>query len=273
MNFKTGLQLYSVRDEMAKDMEKTLAAVADMGYEYVEFAGYYGRSSEQLSELLRKYSLKCISVHQSIDFYDSDPESAIAFLKGFGVRYSVIPWYDGNKLADDDAWKATAADFARVSALLEAHDMKLMYHNHDFEFKKKNGAYIHDRIISDVPGILPQLDTCWVHYAGIDPVVMLEKYSGRVPVVHLKDFVCRNLAACPVYALIDSEGNAKGGSLEDTGFDYRPLGQGIQDIPAILRACERAGTEYIIVEQDESSDMPTLDAARISREYLRSLGV
>ena len=55
MNFKTGLQLYSVRDEMAKDMEKTLAAVADMGYEYVEFAGYYGRSSEQLSEMLRKY--------------------------------------------------------------------------------------------------------------------------------------------------------------------------------------------------------------------------
>lgn len=258
---------------MERDMEKTLAAVAGMGYEYVEFAGYFGRSSSELKELLERYSLKCVSVHQSVDFYDNDPEAAIAFLKGFGVKYSVIPWYDGAKLADDGQWAQISKSFARVSALLEAHGMKLMYHNHDFEFKKINGVYIHDRIMSDVPGILPQLDTCWVHYAGIDPVVMIDKYKGKVPVIHLKDFVCKNLAAGPVYALIDSEGNAKGGSLEDTGFDYRPLGRGIQDIPAILKACERAGTEYIIVEQDESSDMPPLEAARISREYLKSLGI
>ena len=92
--------------------------------------------------------------------------------------------------------------------------------------------------------------------------------------LHLKDFTCRKLAAGPVYALIDDSGKAKAPeSKEDNGFAFRPLGLGMQDFPAILAAAEKAGTDYVIVEQDESKDMPALDAARISREYLRSLGL
>ncbi len=272
--FKIGIQLYSVRGEMERDMEGTLAKVAAMGYEYVEFAGYFGRSSAEIKALLDKYNLKCISVHQGIEFFDADPQAGVDFLKGFGVKYVVIPWYDGKKLSDDEEWKKTAARFAEMAAFLAKNDMKLLYHNHDFEFKKlPEGGTIHDRMFRDLPEMDPQFDTCWVHYAGINPAEMITRYAGRVEVVHLKDFVCKNLAAGPVYALIDTAGKAVGGSEADTGFEYRPLGMGIQNIDEILAACEKAGTEYVIVEQDDSPDRPPLEAIALCRDYLKTKGL
>ena len=272
--FGVGVQLYSVRRDMEKDFEGTLEKIAAMGYEYVEFAGYYGRTSEEIKALLEKLGLKCISVHQGVEFFDSDPQGAVDFLKGFGVKYVAIPWYDKAKLKDDAAWAEAAAKFNAVSALLRKNGMKLLYHNHDFEYDKlPDGRYVHDRIMADVDGLDPEFDTCWVHYAGIDPTTVIKDYSGRVEAVHLKDFVCKNLGGGPVYALIDGSGKAQGGSREGNGFEYRPLGMGIQDIPAILAACEAAGTDYVIVEQDESKDRPALEAVEISRKYLASLGL
>ena len=270
--FKIGVQLYSVRDDMEKDFEGTLKKVAEMGYEYVEFAGYYGRSSEEIKALLDKLGLKCISVHQGLEFFNEDPQDKVNFLKGFGVKYVVIPWYDKNKL-EDGAWEATKAIFNRTSALLKANGMKLLYHNHDFEFEKlPDGRYIHDRIMSEVDGIDPELDTCWVHYAGIDPSLKIKEFSGRVDVVHLKDFTCKTLGGGPVYALIDADGKAQGGSKEDKGFEFRPIGMGIQNIPEIIAACEESGSEYLIVEQDQSVERPALEAIEISRQYLKSIG-
>jgi len=271
--FKIGIQLYGVKNAMAKDFEGTLKAIADMGYEYVEFAGYYGKTSEEIKEVLDKYGLKCISVHQNLDFYDEDPVEKMNFLKGFGVKYSIIPWYPTDKLAGGAEWEETAAKFKAAAEMLYENGMMLGYHNHDFEFKKHNGKYLHDYICEAIPEEMfePQFDTCWVHYAGIDPVSKIREFAGRVTVVHLKDFVCKNLGGGPVYALIDKDGNAKGGgSREESGFEYRPVGQGLQDVRAILEACEECGTEYVIVEQDDPSQgLSELECAKASRDYLR----
>lgn len=271
--FKVGIQLYGVKHTMAKDFEGTLAAIAEMGYEYVEFAGYHGKSAEELKAVLDKYGLKCISVHQGLDFYDDDPVGKMNFLKTFGVKYSIIPWYNKDLLAGNEKWPETAEKFRAAARMLYENGMLLGYHNHDFEFKKYDGKYLHDYICEAIPEEMfePQFDTCWVHYAGIDPVKKIREFAGRVTVVHLKDFVCKNLAAGPVYALIDTDGNAKGGGdRTESGFEYRPLGQGLQDVRAILEACEECGTEYIIVEQDDPSlGMTELECAKASRDYLR----
>lgn len=271
--FKVGIQLYGVKHTMAKDFEGTLAAIAEMGYEYVEFAGYHGKSAEELKAVLDKYGLKCISVHQGLDFYDDDPVGKMNFLKTFGVKYSIIPWYNKDLLAGSEKWPETAEKFRAAARMLYENGMLLGYHNHDFEFKKYDGKYLHDYICEAIPEEMfePQFDTCWVHYAGIDPVKKIREFAGRVTVVHLKDFVCKNLAAGPVYALIDTDGNAKGGGdRTESGFEYRPLGQGLQDVRAILEACEECGTEYIIVEQDDPSlGMTELECAKASRDYLR----
>lgn len=271
--FKIGIQLYGVKEAMKADFEGTLKAIADMGYEYVEFAGYYGRSAEEIKAILEKLGLKCISVHQGLDFYNDDPDAAAEFLKTFGVKYSVIPWYKKEELAGTDAWNDTVKRFNAVGETLKKHGMKLGYHNHDFEFETYEGKYLHDYIFESVPRDLidPEFDTCWVHYAGIDPVDKIREFSGRVEIVHLKDFVCKRLAGGPTYDLIDKDGKPIKTSREDNEFEFRPLGQGRQNFEAILNACQECGTEYVIVEQDKVyCGMTELEAAKLSRDYLKN---
>ena len=249
-NFKVGIQLFGVRGAMAEDFEGTLKAVKEMGYDYVEFAGYYNRTAEEIKALLDKYSLKCVSVHQGLDFYDNDPDEAAEFLKTFGVKYSVIPWYKKELLAGSPDWEATRERFIKIANVLKAHGMRLGYHNHDFEFETHDGKYLHDYIFEEIPDglIYPELDTCWVHYAGIDPVAKIKEFSGKVELVHLKDFVCERLAGGPTYDLIDKDGNPIKTTREDNKFEFRPLGQGRQNFAEILAACEECGTELLIVE-------------------------
>ena len=271
--FKVGIQLYGVRNSLKADFEGTIKAIAEMGYEYVEFAGYYDKSAEEIKQILAKYNLKCISVHQTIDFFDKDPIEKCEFLKAFGVKYNVIPWYDKAKLVGDEM-SETLEKFKNAAQLLKNNGMMLGYHNHDFEFTRDNGKYIHDRIFEsiDADKIVPELDTCWVRYAGLDPVDYIRKYKGRVEIVHLKDFVCNSFAGGPVYDLIDADGKDSGkkpASREENGFKFRPLGAGLQDFDAILSACDECGTELVIVEQDQTYDITELEAAKISREFLR----
>ena len=272
--FKVGIQLYSLRDAMEKDMDSTLKTVKEMGYDYVEFAGYFGKSAEEVKAILDKYDLEAVSVHQAIGLFEEEGQKAVDYLKTLGVKYCAIPWYNVDEFISN--WDATMDKFKNVSKLLGDNDIKLMYHNHDFELNKINGEYILDRLYATLPEgvIMPQLDTCWVHYAGVNPSEYIRKYSGRIEVLHLKDFVCEKLGAGPVYALIDEDGNEMDkGNKEDNGFKLVPVGSGIQDWTSILAAAEDAGVEYVIVEQDSSKDRDPFDAAKMSREYLRTLGI
>ena len=270
--FKIGLQLYGVRSEMEKDFEGTLQKVHDMGYEYVEFAGYFGRTGEQIRDILQRIGLKCVSVHQTPDWILSDGQKAVDFLKAFGTEFCIVPWYPADRHYGTDAWQDTVKNFTAAADLLRKNGMKLGYHNHDFEFRTYQGKYLLDYLYETMPQELlePELDTCWIHYAGVEPCAYIRKYAGRMHVIHLKDFVCTKLGGGPVYALIgkDGEETAKP-TQEESGFRFKPLGEGIQDWHAILAAAEDAGITYAIVEQDDTYELPPLEAARISREYLR----
>ena len=272
--FKVGIQLYSLRDAMEKDMDKALKAVKEMGYDYVEFAGYFGKSADEVKAILDKYGLEAASAHQAIGLFEEEGQKAVDYLKTLGVKYCAIPWYDVSEYSDD--WEGTMKKFTEVSKLLKDNGIQLMYHNHDFEFNKIDGEYILDKMYSELPSdvLMPQIDTCWVQYAGINPSDYIRKYSGRMKVLHLKDFVCEKLGGGPVYALIDEDGNEiDNDNQEDNGFKLVPIGLGIQDWKSILSAAEDAGIEYVIVEQDTSVDRDPMDAARMSREYLKSLGI
>lgn len=272
---KVGIQLYSIRESMEKDMDATLKAVKEMGYDYVEFAGYYGHSAEEVRALLDKHGLECISVHQTYNVFLEDEKKSIDFLKTIGAKYSAVPWMDREKHKGSELYPQTLKEFEKVGKALKENGIQLLYHNHDFEFEKVDGKFLLDWLYEDVPAdiLKTEIDTCWVHYAGYDPSEYVLKYSGRAPLVHLKDFVCKNLAQGPVYALIDSDGNeGKKATREDNGFEFRPLGYGIQNFPEIIKAAEKAGAEYIIYEQDGHPTSSELEDAKLSREYLKSIG-
>lgn len=267
--FNVGLQLYSVRKAMANDFEGTLKAVSEIGYKYVEFAGYFGKSADEINALLKKYGLVCESVHQTLTINDAEKARAeVEFLKAIGVKYVFIPWYEKTKLAGTDAWAETLANFKKMAKLLSENGMTLGYHNHDFEFERYDGKFLHDHIFDEIgrENIIPELDTCWVRYAGLDPAAKIREFSGYVPVVHLKDFTCKKLASGPVYDLIGAESVLK----EDNGFRFRPVGQGMQSFDEILAACEASGTHTLVVEQDDSYEEGELSAVKASYEFLAS---
>lgn len=274
--FKIGLQLYSIREEMEKDMDAALKQVKEIGYDYVEFAGYFGHSAEEVKAMLDKYGLECVSVHQGPQLFEEEGQKAVDYLKTIGAKYCAIPHYPQEKLAGSPEWEKTVELFTKVGKLLKENGIQQLYHNHDFEFNKFEDKFLLDWNYETIPAeyLQPQIDTCWVHYAGYNPAEYLMKYAGRIKVVHLKDFVCEKLGGGPVYALIGNDGSEETKpSKEESGFDFRPVGYGIQDFPAIIEAAEKAGAEILIVEQDHSTQHSPMEAAKMSREYLKTLGL
>lgn len=273
-DFKVALQLYSVRDKMAEDMDKTLEAVKKAGYDYVEFAGFFDKSAEEVKSLLDKHGLTCVSVHQGYEVFLEEPEKYVDYLKTIGAKFCAIPWMGKDKHKGSDVFEKTVEEISKVEKLLRDNGIQMLYHNHDFEFDKYEGKFLNDWLLEAIPGIQPQIDTCWVHYAGYNPSEYLAKYAGRAQVLHLKDFDCKNLGAGPVYALIDNNGKEmKKESKEEAGFEFRVLGEGRQNFEEILATAEKAGVDIVVVEQDSWYDGDSLEIAAKSRAYLKTLGL
>lgn len=274
--FKVGLQLFSIRDEMEKDMEQALRTVKEIGYDYVEFAGYFGKSAEEVRALLDKFQLECVSVHQDYSVFLENEKENIDYLKTIGAKYCAIPWMGVEKHIGHGRFELTKKEIIKVGTALRDNGIQMLYHNHDFEFESYEGKFLLDWLYESIPADILQteLDTCWVKYAGQDPAQYLRKYMGRSPIVHLKDFVCKKLNSGAVYGLIDKEGKeTKTPSKEENGFEFRPLGCGMQDFAAILEAAEDAGADYVVVEQDKSTTASPMESAKISRDYLKSFGL
>jgi sugar phosphate isomerase/epimerase len=271
------VQLYSVRDVLEKDFFGVLAKVRDMGYAGVEFAGYYGHSAAEIVKALKKLGMAAVSAHVALDALAKDTTGAIAFHKELGTKYLAIPWLDEASRPGTPRWPEVVATIRKIAEGFQAEGIQLLYHNHDFEFVKLGGEYALDALYKAIPMpyLATEIDTCWVRVAGVDPAAYLRRYAGRSPVVHLKDFTSGAAAAGkPLYALIDNEG--KDGTVDvvdKSAFDFRPLGMGQLDVPAVLKAAEDAGASWVVVEQDRSTERPSLEAIRLSREYLAKLGL
>lgn len=271
-NLKVGLQLYSIRDKMESDMEAALRTVKEIGYDYVEFAGYFGKSAEQIRALLDKYGLKCVCVHQSLDFYEEKGVDGADYVKALGAEYTAIPWYQKEELYEN--LDSILEKFGNMGKFLLDNQLKLLYHNHDFEYVKSGEELIIDKMYSTVDSkyLNPEFDTCWIKYAGYEPTEYLNAYAGRIDIVHIKDFYAEKMGGGPVYALIDKDGKEIKNDKEENKFRFKPVGEGIQDVPAIIDASIKAGAQYIIVEQDQWYDEDSIECARRSREYLKKLG-
>lgn len=269
MKFPIALQLYSVRDALAADFAGVLRQVKEMGYDGVEFAGLYGHSAEEVRALCAENGLVPVSAH--VPFVDmmQDP-GLLSDYAEIGCRFVVIPYLTEEYRPGQPKFAEVIEGAKMLGEKANALGMKLCYHNHDFEFVKVDGEYALDILYREVPADLlqTQIDTCWVNVGGEDPAAYVRKYAGRAEIVHLKDFAGQKSER--MYALIGIDDGKDEG---DTGaFEFRPLGCGRQNIPAILAACEDAGADWVVVEQDQPSMGKTpLECAKTSIDYLRSL--
>ncbi len=271
MRFPVAIQLYSVRDEAEQDLVATLKSIKAMGYEGVEFAGLYGHSPEEVRALCQEIGLTPVSAHVPYVDMVADPEGVLGRYAAIGCKYVAVPYLTPEYRPGTPRFFEVIENVKKLGAVANRLGMTLLYHNHDFEFEKIGDKYALDVLYESVSSDLLQteLDTCWVNVGGEVPADYLRKYSGRSPVLHLKDFVGEKSEN--MYALIGIESEAK--TAEDNKFELRPVGSGKQDFPAILAAAEESGVIWIVVEQDDPSmGLTPMQCAEKSRAYLRTIG-
>lgn len=193
-----GLQLYSLRDAMDKDVPATLKAVADMGYKNLETAGYwddklYGYTPAEFRKLVEDLGMKVTGAHLAQNYTPETDATVMAWWDkalddqaAAGCLYAVQPSFPIGATLDDV--KIYCDYFGKVSEMAKAKGMTFGYHNHVEEFATLDGEVIYDYMINNTPKDMAfEMDAHWVKRANADPIAYLKKYPGRFPIIHVKD--------------------------------------------------------------------------------------
>jgi sugar phosphate isomerase/epimerase len=270
MALRVAVQLYSVRDDFSADQRGTLQKVKDMGYEGVEFAGLFGTAPAEIKKMCEEIGLVPLSAHVPYVQLAKDPIGVLSEYQEIGCPFVAIPYLTEEYRPGNAKFPEVVENAAKIGAAAKSLGMQLLYHNHDFEFAKIDGKYALEVLYDTVPAELLQteLDVCWVRVGGEDPADYVRKFSGRAPIVHLKDYV--GAKSADMYELIGIE---KKPTNETGAFEFRPVGSGVQDFPSILAAAEDAGASWVVVEQDKATmGLTPLESIETSRKYLKSIG-
>lgn len=267
---KLGLQLFSVREDLEKDFLGTLKKVKKIGYEGGELAGLYGKTAQEVKQAFEEADLIPISAHVAYQDLIPDIEGLVKTYREIGCQYIVIPYLPADFRYGTEKYPDVVSGIKKIGEICAEYGITLLYHNHDFEFEKdKNGNYVLDVLYEEIPSNILQteIDTCWVNVAGEDPCDYVRKYTGRAPIVHLKDFDGeRNNNMYKLIGINDDE------KQEKNTFEFRPLGYGKQNVQAIVDAAKDAGAGWIIAEQDEPSmGKSRMECAEMSYKYMQTI--
>jgi sugar phosphate isomerase/epimerase len=234
-----GLQLYSLREQFGKNVPSTLDEVKAFGIRYAELAGTYGMPPEKFKQELSSRGIKPISAHFGFERYRDDAEGVAKEAKALGLQYAGCAWIPHTGDFDEKTCREAIAVFNKAGEVMARHGLRFFYHVHGFEFQPHGNGTLLDLLFEETnPKFVNyEMDIFWIVFPGQDPVKLLEKYPKRWQLMHLKDM----RKGTPTGALT-------GGT--DVKNDAA-LGQGLMDLPAILRAAKKVGVKWYFIE-DES---------------------
>jgi sugar phosphate isomerase/epimerase len=236
-----GMQLYTVRAELEKDFEGTLAKVAGIGYKEVEFAGYFNHTPEQVSNALKANSLTSPSAHVDYPSLTGDKwTAALEAAHTIGHTFLVNPWIDESIRSQPGSWGRIAETYNRAGEASRKAGIQFAYHNHNFEFAPVDGKLPYDVLLEECdPALVKmELDLCWISAAGKDPLEYFKRYPGRFPLVHVKGLatITPGGAGIPIDKLLPS--------ITDVGRND------VIDWKRIFSHAGEAGIKHYFVEHD-----------------------
>jgi sugar phosphate isomerase/epimerase len=242
-----GLQLYSVRSEAEKDLPGVLAKVAKMGYQGVEFAGYYGHDAKDIRKMLDANKLLCCGTHTQIaDLADDKLAATLEFNKTLGNKYVIVPWLEPAKTNPKETWLGYAKRLNVLAEKLRPQGMWIGYHAHQHDFAAFDGTTGWDLIASNTSkDVIMQLDLGNCMDGGGDPVTYLQRYPGRAITIHLKEWSATNKKAM--------------------------IGEGDVKWAEIFKLIHAAGTTRWYIIEEEKDAVPPLQGAEISLNNLKKM--
>jgi sugar phosphate isomerase/epimerase len=256
--FGIGLQLYTIRDAMGKDVPGSLKKVSDLGYKYLEMADYkngkfYGYLPVDLKKMVNDLGMEILSSHASVSpkGITSDEAKKIAEDHAkLGAKYCMQPWIDEADRKSVAGFQKMVAEWNKVGKIMKESGIQFGYHNHNFEFGRVEGKIPYFDIFlkeMDKDLITMELDLFWTTKAGQKPVELFKRYPGRFQLFHMKDMFTRQ---APFF--------------ETKTDDFAPVGEGVINFKEILASKNIAGMKYMIVEQDSSKDNDQFGAIKKS---------
>ena len=245
---RIGMQLYTVRRELEKDFEGTLAKVAALGYREVEFAGYFGHKAAEVKSLLKRLRLDAPAAHVQLSELRGDLRPLIEAAHTIGHKYLLVAWLPPEERSTLDNYRRLADLFNDAGARLRREGIQFAYHNHDFEFTPLEGGVPYDLLLerTDPRFVKLELDLYWTVKGGAVPVDYFKRHPGRFHLLHVKD-----MDATPRRFFAD-------------------VGRGVIDFKSIFAQSRRAGVRHYFVENDEPAGSP-FESLRVSIEYLKRL--
>ena len=243
-----GAQLYTVRRELEKDFDGTLARVAALGYREVEFAGYFNHPPEEVNAALARHGLTSPAAHLQLADLRGDLQAMIEAARRIGHKYLLLAWTPPEERKTLDAYRRLADLCNRAGEQTKKAGVQFAYHNHDFEFASLEGRVPYDLLLErmDAGLVKLELDLYWTVKGGASPVGYFKKYPGRFHLLHVKD-----MDATPRHY-------------------FTEVGRGVIDFKTIFAHAGRAGVRHYFVEQDETPGSP-FDSLKVSIDYLRRL--
>jgi sugar phosphate isomerase/epimerase len=259
---KIGVQLYTVRTDLEKDFDGTLAKIAAIGYKEVEFAGYFKHTPQEVRDTVTRHGLTAPSAH--VDYGSLGPDKfpqVIDTARTIGHQFIVCPFLDEGLRKEPDAWKKIAETFNRAGEQSKKAGIQFAYHNHHFEFVPVDGKLPYDVLLESCdPNLVKmEMDLCWITVAGKDPLEYFQRYPGRFPLVHVKGFRGKPPAeggATPFERAMPN--------ITDVGTSGDSI-----DWKRIFAKSDEAGIKHYFVEHDIPKQ--PLDSLKNSYEYLSHL--
>ena len=250
-----GVELYSFRKQLPGNVPAMLEKISKMGIRELEGGDSYGLPVDEFKSLLKNNNLKMISVSADFGQLAKNPQASVDLAKTYGAKYVVVFWIPHTDVFTIDDAKNAVTVFNTAGKLLKENGISLCYHAHGYEFGSYGEGTLFDYLAENFN---PQyanfeMDVFWIKHPGQDPVALLEKYSGRFPLMHLKD------------RKTGTAGNQKGEANVESNV---VLGSGDVGIAAIMKAAKKAGVKHYFIE-DESSR--SVEQVPLSLAYLRLL--
>jgi sugar phosphate isomerase/epimerase len=254
-----GLQLYTLRDQLEKDVTGTIQQIAKIGYKDVEIYSLYGKSAAEFGKILKDNGITASSGHVMLKDVKTNWEKHIEDAQTLGLKYMVNAILQEDERKSFDDYKQLVDIFNKAGEATQKAGIQFCYHNHNFEFTKYGDTTAYDYLLKSLdPKLVKfEMDCFWVTHAGEDPVAYFKKYPGRFPLLHIKDMKDK---PAPTHEL-----DAKMGL-------FAPVGQGTIDWKRIFEAARQGGMQHYYVEQDYC-EQPPLEAIKASYEYLSKLKV
>jgi sugar phosphate isomerase/epimerase len=234
-----GLQLYSLREQFPKNVQGTLDEVKSWGIKCAELAGTYGLSNKEFIKQLEARDIQPIGAHFDFNRFKTDPEGVAREAKELGLKYAGVAWIPHQGDFDEKTCREAAAVFNKAGEVMAKNGLKFFYHCHGYEFQPFGQGTLFDLLMqeTDPKTVSYEMDIFWVVFPNQDPVKLFQKYGKRWELVHLKDM---------------RKGTERGALTGGTDVkNDATLGEGLMDLPAILKAAKAAGVKYYFIE-DES---------------------